>query len=158
MKLQIERPYFEAMVSSFPGLASLKDQLRFGDRVEVAFGQLTEAELGFLKELYSQAGPDMQVRSAQIVTLQRAFSAESIRFAATDLESLLPAIARYLVADAIRGWMFTASVASRPLPYVITRLDYTPPSNDETGRVFVELKANAKGVITSTTLRISAGD
>ncbi len=54
--------------------------------------------------------------------------------------------------------MFTASVASRPLPYVVTRLDYTPPSNDETGRLFVELKANAKGAITSTTLRVSAGD
>ena len=59
MKLQIERPYFEAMVTSFPGLASLREQLRFGDKVEVAFSQLSEAELGYLKELYSQAGPDM---------------------------------------------------------------------------------------------------
>jgi ATPase family protein associated with various cellular activities (AAA) len=158
MKLQIERPYFEAMVTSFPGLASLREQLRFGDRVEVAFGQLSDAELGYLRELYSQAGPDMQVRSAQIVTLQRAFSEQSVRFTAADLESVLPAIARYLVSDAIRGWMFTASVASRPLPYVVTRLDYTPPSNDETGRVFIELKANAKGAITSTTLRIAASD
>src|SRR6266700_34440 len=158
MKLQIERPYFEAMATNFPGLAALGEQLRFGDRVEVAFGQLSEAELGYLKELYSEAGPDMQVRSAQIVTLQRAFSEQSVRFTATDLESVLPAIARYLVSDAIRGWMFTASVASRPLPYVVTRLDYTPPSNDETGRVFIELKANAKGAITSTTLRIAASD
>lgn len=59
------------MVASFPGLASLREQLRFGDRVEVAFGQLSDVELGYLKELYSQAGSDMQVRSAQIVTLQR---------------------------------------------------------------------------------------
>jgi ATPase family associated with various cellular activities (AAA) len=158
MKLQIERPYFEAMVTSFPALASLREQLRFGDRVEVALGQLSDAELGFLEKLYRQAGPDMQVRSAQIVTLQRAFSQKGVRFTAADLESVLPAIARYLTHDAIRGWMFTASAASRPLPYVVTRLDYTPPSNDETGRVFIELKANAKGAITSTTLRISAGD
>ena len=100
----------------------------------------------------------MQVRSAQIVTLQRAFREQSARFTAVDLESLLPAIARYLVADAIRGWMFTVSVASQPLSYVVTRLDFTPPSNDETGRVFIELKANAKSVIASTTLRISATD
>ena len=46
---------------------------------------------------------------------------------------------------------------SRP-GYAVTRLDYTPPSNDETGRVFIELKANAKGAIPSTTLRISAAD
>ena len=45
MKLQIERPYFEAMVTSFPGLASLREQLRFGDRVEVAFGQLRKPNL-----------------------------------------------------------------------------------------------------------------
>ncbi|MFX5464901.1 AAA family ATPase, partial [Acinetobacter baumannii] len=64
----------------------------------------------------------------------------------------------YLIADAIRGWMFTANVASRPLPYVVTRLDYTAPSNDESGRVFIELKANAKGSITTATLRMSAGD
>ncbi len=158
MKLQIERPYFEAMATSFPALASLREQLRFGDRVEVGFGQLSDAELEFLQQLYNRAGPDMQARSAQILTLQRAFRNEGIRFTAADLESLLPAIARYLVADAIRGWMFTATAASRPLPYVVTRLDYTPPSNDETGRVFIELKANAKGVIASTTLRIAATD
>ncbi len=158
MKLQIERPFLEAMVASFPALAPLQDQLRFGDKAEVAFAALSEAELNHLLDLYRAAGPHMQTRSAQIATLQRAFSDKSVRFAAQDLEQVLPAMARYLVADAIQGWMFTASVASRPLPYVVTRLDYTPPSNDETGRLFVELKANAKGAITSTTLRISGGD
>jgi hypothetical protein len=158
MKLHIERPYIEAMVASFPGLTSLKEQLRFGDRVEVAFGQLSDTELDFLQDLYREAGPEMQVRSAQIATLQRAFREDSTRFTATDLEAVLPAIARYLVAAAIRGWMFTASAASRPLPYVVTRLDYTPPSNDETGRVFIELKANAKAALASTSLRISASD
>ncbi len=158
VKLQIERPYIEAMVASFPGLAPLREQLRFSDKVEVAFGQLSGAELGFLQDLYRRAGPDMNIRSAQIATLQRALSDNSARFGATDLEQLLPAVARYLVAGAIRGWMFTASAATRPLPYVVTRLDYTPPSNGETGRVFIELKANAKGAIAATTLRISAPD
>lgn len=158
MKLQIERPYIEAMVASFPDLAPLKEQLRFGNKVEVAFSQLTDSALDFLQELYRRSGPEMQVRSAQIATLQRAFSDRGMRFAENDLEQVLPAIARYLISGAIRGWMFTASAASRPLPYVVTRLDYTPPSNDETGRVFIELKANAKGAITTTTLRISAGD
>jgi len=158
MKLQIERPYIEAMVTSFPALAPLTEQLRFGDKVEVTFDQLSDVELDFLQGLYRRAGPDMQVRVAQIATLQRAFSQTAQRFAADDLEQVLPAIARYLTEGAIRGWMFIASAASRPLPYVVTRLDYTPPSNDETGRVYIELKANAKGAITATTLRISAGD
>jgi len=158
MKLQIERPYVEAMAASFPDLEPLKEQLRFGDKVEVAFSQLPSAALTFLQELYRQAGPEMHTRSAQLATLQRALSDEGTRFTAEGLESVLPAITRYLISGAIRGWMFTASAASRPLPYVVTRLDYTPPSNDETGRVFIELKANAKGSITTTTLRISAGD
>ncbi|HEY8334560.1 MAG TPA: ATP-binding protein [Tardiphaga sp.] len=158
MKLQIERPFIEAMVTIFPGLASLREQLRFGDRAEVSFGQLSAAELDFLQDLYRQAGPEMRVRSAQIATLQRAFCDGGVRFTAQDLEQVLPAIARFLAADALRGWMFTASTASRPLPYVVSRLDYTPPSNDETGRVFIELKANAKATITTTTLRISATD
>ena len=158
MKLQIERPYVESMVAAFPDLAPLKEQLRFGEKVEVPFHQLSNAELTFLLDLYRDAGPKMQASFAYISTLRRAFDDKGVTFAAEDLESVLPAIARYLVADAIRGWMFTANVATRPLPYAVTRLDYTPPSNDETGRVFIELKANAKGAIPSTTLRISAAD
>ncbi len=158
MKLQIERPYVETMIAAFPGLSPLKEQLRFGDKVEVPFHQLSSEELSFLQNLYRDAGPKMQASFAYISTLQRTFSDKGVTFTADDLESMLPAIARYLVTDAIRGWMFTASAASRLLPYAITRLDYTPPSNDETGRVFVELKANAKGVMTSVTLRISASD
>ncbi|MGB8364076.1 MAG: AAA family ATPase [Rhizomicrobium sp.] len=158
MKLQIERPYIEAMAAEFPDLVPFKEQLRFGDRVEVGFSQLSNKELTFLKELYREAGPHMHTRSAQIATLQRALNDKGARFSAEGLEKIVPAIARYLTTDAIRGWMFTAGVASRPLPYVVTRLDYTPPANDETGRVFIELKANAKGAITTATLRISAGD
>ncbi|MGJ4964811.1 ATP-binding protein [Bradyrhizobium sp. HKCCYLRH3061] len=158
MKLQIERPTIEEMAAAFPHLASLKEQLRFGDRVEVDVAQLATAELDFLRDSYQKAGPEWHARAAQIATLQRAFADSGARFAEHELESVLPAIARYLISGAIRGWMFTANVASRPLPYVVTRLDYTAPSNDEAGRVFIELKANAKGAITTSTLRISAGD
>jgi len=40
----------------------------------------------------------------------------------------------------------------------VTRLDYTPQSNDETGKVYIELKANAKAALANVTLRISAAD
>ena len=50
------------------------------------------------------------------------------------------------------------TIAGRPLPYVVARLDYTPPSNDETGRIFVELKANSKGDLATLQVRISAGE
>lgn len=158
MKLQIERPFIEALAGAFPRLAPLKEQLRFGDKVEADFAQLATAEVEFLRASYQNAGPDFHARAAHLATLQRALADTGTRFAEGELEAVLPALARYLIADAIRGWMFTANAASRPLPYVVTRLDYTAPSNDESGRVFIELKANAKGSITTATLRISAGD
>ncbi|CAL1239773.1 ATP-binding protein [Candidatus Methylocalor cossyra] len=158
MKLQIERPYFEALAERFPNLAPLKEQLRFGTRVEVPFRRLSRDELACLGELYRQAGPELQTKAAQIATLQKALTDDGVRFAAEDLEMVLPAIARFLLTDGLRGWLFTAQATGRPLPYVITRLDYTPASNDEIGKVFIELKANAKGAIASQTLRISASD
>jgi hypothetical protein len=158
MKIEIERLYIEAMVTEFPGLAALKEQLRFGNKVEVGFSQLSAAELNFLGSLYQQAGPEMQVRAAQLSTLQRALCGDGARFSATELESVLPAIIRYLVTDALRGWLFTANVTVKPLPYVISRLDFTPDSNDESGKVFIELKANAKGTLATSTIRISASD
>jgi hypothetical protein len=158
MKLQIERDTLEALVERFPGRAGLADQLRFGDVAEVALGQLQACELDFLVERYRAGGPRLQARAAEIVTLRRALDSAGVRFTAADLEGLLPALARYLISGAIHGWLFAISVANLPLPYLVTRIDYTPPSNDETGRVFIELKANAKAAIASTTLRIAATD
>ncbi len=158
MKIEIERPYIEGMATEFPGLAALNEQLRFGNKVEVAFNQLSTEELDFLGSLYLQAGPDMQVRAAQLSTLQRALCSDGMKFSAAELESVLPAIVHYMVTDAIRGWLFTANVTVKPLPYVISRIDYTPDSNDESGKVFIELKANAKGTLASSTIRISASD
>ena len=158
MKIQIERPYVEAMIVAFPQLAGWQDQLRFGDKVEVGFHQLSDVEIGFLGNLYRQGGPDMQARAAQLATLQQALNDNGTRFAAAELEMVVPAIARFLMSGAIRGWLFTANVTSKSLPYLVTRLDFTPPSNDETGKVFIDLKANAKGTIAPVTIRISESD
>jgi hypothetical protein len=159
MNLQIERRYVDALTASFPDLVeSFQEQLRFGDKVEVSFSQLSNEQLDFIQDLYGKAGPEMQVRAAQIATVREAIGGQGRRFVAGELEQVVPAIANYLIGNAIRGWMFTASVASRPLPYVVTRLDFTPPTNDETGKIFIELKANAKGSITTAGLRISEGD
>jgi hypothetical protein len=158
MKLQIERPYVEAIVDEFPALAMLMEQLRFGNHIEIAVSQLAKPELDFLVGLYQLAGPEMHGRAAQLLTLQRALNDDGVRFNAEDLEAIVPAIARYLLVDAIRGWLFNVNAAGKPLAYVVTRLDYTPQSNDETGKVYIELKANAKAALANVTLRISAAD
>jgi len=144
MKLQIAQPYVEAMVDEFPALAVLKEQLRFGNSIEIPVGRLASNELEFLVGLYRLAGPSMHGRAAQLLTLQRALHDEGHVFQADDLEAVLPAIARYLLAGAIRGWLFHVNVAGKPLAYVVARLDYTPSTNDDTGKVFLELKAHAK--------------
>ncbi|MBU3889318.1 AAA family ATPase [Methylosinus sporium] len=158
MNIQIERQYVEALMARFPARAGLAEQLRFSDRVEIDFAHLSDEELTFLEELYRAAGPDMRARAAQLATLRDALKAGGKRFEANELEQVLPAMVRYLTADAIRGWLFTASVASKPLPYVITRFDYVPASNDEAGKVMIELKSNAKGVLTTNAIRIMAAE
>ena len=158
MKLQIERPYVDAMLEQFPALTALKEQLRFGNRAEVGIKQLSHTELAFLINLYQQAGPDMQARAAQIATLQKAMNDEGPRFSADDLEKLLPAIAEYLVTDAQRGWLFRANAAAKPIAYVITRLDFTPPGEEEAGRILLELKANSRGKIAIESLVIRSKD
>ena len=62
MNLQIERRYVDALMASFPDLVeSFTEQLRFGDKVEVSFSQLSNEQLDFLQDLYGKAGPEMQV-------------------------------------------------------------------------------------------------
>jgi ATPase family associated with various cellular activities (AAA) len=158
MKLHIARPYVEALATDFPELESLKAQLLFGDRVEIPFQQLSNAQVDRLHELYSEAGEPMRNARAQIVTLRRAFDGQGTRFAPDDLEALVPAIATFLTEGAERGWLFTINAGARPLPFVVARIDYTPPSNDETGRIFVELKANSRGELTTLQIRILGGE
>ncbi len=138
MKIRIEHSYVEAMVREFPDLAALQDQLRFGNRVEVHYTRLSQPQLSYLGNLYQAAGPALRGQLAQLATLQQAINDDGIRFAQGGLEQAVPAIARFLARDALRGWLFAANIAGKPLPYVVTRLDFTPPSNDESGKVFLE--------------------
>ena len=158
MKLQIERQHIVAMIAAFPHLAFVEEQLRFGNRVELSFSQLSGQELDFLKALYAEGSQELRARGAQIATLQKAFAEGGKRFTPEELEMAVPAIASYLSEGAARGWVFSASITGKPLAYVVTRLDFTPPSEEETGKIFVELKANAKARMATATIRISGPD
>ena len=81
MKLEIEQPHFEALLAAYPVLAPLKDQLRFGSRVEVEFSALPLEVVVTLEDIYRLAGPSLQTRLAQISTLKTALSGEGERFA-----------------------------------------------------------------------------
>ena len=158
MKLQIERQHIEALLQGFPRLDFVREQLRFGNKVELSFSQLTDEELAFLEDLYSKDGPELRARAAQIATLRQALSEGGKRFEPEELEMAVPAIARYLAENASRGWMFSAAITGKPLAYVVTRLDFTPPSEEETGKIFLELKANARARMATATVRITGPD
>jgi hypothetical protein len=145
-------------VEHFPDLDPLRAQLRFGERAEVPVAQLSEAQCDFLGALYRREGPDYRVRAAQLATLRGALGNGGKRYEAGDVEQFLADLVRYLLADCLRGWLFSADISRRPLPYVATRLDYTPTTNEESGKIFVELKANAKGTLVTNTFRVMAKD
>lgn len=158
MKLQIERSHVEAMVAKFPELCALTEQLKFGNRADVPFHHLSTQHLGYLESLYAAVGERMQGQVAQLATLRQALSYEGTRFEEGQLEQLLPAIAEFLTHNAIKGWLFKANNAGKPLAYVVTRIDFTPPGEEESGRILLDLKANSLAKITTVALIIRERD
>tara|TARA_R110001592_G_scaffold231766_6_gene488929 strand:+ start:232 stop:1941 length:1710 start_codon:yes stop_codon:yes gene_type:complete len=158
MKLNIHRIYVEALVERFPTLSFLAEQLRFGHRAEVPFVQLTVDQLGFLSELYAEAGPAMAGQAAQLATLKQAMATEGERFESGNLELLVAAITEYLLQNVINGWLFRVVTSGKPIAYLVTRIDFTPPGEEETGRIMLELKANAMAKISTENLIIRERD
>ncbi|WP_234085730.1 ATP-binding protein [Azonexus sp. R2A61] len=158
MKLSIDRRHIEPMMLAFPRLVYLREQLRFGNRVEIPFNQIEPAELDLLLDRYRAADRELRAQAAQIETLRNALAFTGKRFEPEELEMAVPAIARYLAEDAERGWVFSAAVTGKPLAWVVARLDYTPPSEEESGKIYVELKANSRAKMAVHTLRISGPD
>lgn len=158
MKLLIDRAHLDVLVRDFPRLEPLREQLRFGNTAEASLQQLEKAELEGLIDLYRRGSPEARVRAAQLTSLRSALDEPGVRFRADELEEVLPALVRYLVHEPQRGWLFSANIGTRPLPYVVTRLDFTPASSEETGKIFVELKANAKGATITQQVRFTSAD
>ena len=158
MRFQLEKEFAKSLATEFPRLGSLLDQLQFGPRVEIDAGQLAFDERAFLIERLRVAGPAQAEKLRLLNSVHHILAENQKLFMADELEGLIPAIVRYLAEPMGRGWLFNIQITSRPMPYVVTRLDYTPTSNDEAGRIFLELKANAKGSVATLTLRIMASD
>ena len=158
MKFVIDKSFVDALVAEFDELAFLAEQLRFGNRAEVLFQQLAQEHVEHLHLLYQAAGEPMKSRAALVATLLEAMSHQSSAYEAGQLEDLVPDLISYLSINAVRGWLFRVNEAGKPLPFVVTRLDYTPPGEEESGRVLIELKANAMAKVTTKTLTFTERD
>ena len=158
MKLQIEHGYVEALVNAFPDLHYLQEQLKFGNKAEVPFQQLSAPQLGLLQTLYETAGTQMQGRAAQLATLQRVVNDDGKRYQAGELERLVPDFTAFLLKDGIRGWLFKANTSGKPMAYLVARIDYTPPGEEEAGRILLDLKTNSMAKIATATIMIRERD
>lgn len=158
MNLQIDKVHVDALVDQFPDLTGLKDQLKLGSRAEVPFYNFTAEQLRFLRERYEAAGTRMAGRAAQLATFEAAVNDSGRRYTEDDLERVLPDLMAFLLEDAIRGWLFRANPAGKPTAYLVARLDFTPPGEEESGRLLIELKANAMGKVGITQVIIRARD
>lgn len=158
MRLHLDQELAQALAHQFPRLNGVLEQLKFGPRVEIDALQLTAEERAFLIRTMNTYGPSQAEKARFLDAMNEVLSQVVKPLEPEDLETLVPEIVRYLSKPGGRGWLFNTQLASRPMPYVVTRLDYAPASNDEAGRVFLELKANAKGSIATHTLRIMASD
>lgn len=158
MRLLIDRLFTEALVSEFPDLTILNEQLKFGPRAELSYEQLSVDQLSYLHKLYDQAGPHKAGHAAQISTLLRAVQHEGERFGEGDLEKLVSAVAEFLIKDGICGWLFKSNQSGKPIAYLVSRIDFTPPGEEETGRILLELKANSMGKLSSISVMIPERD
>lgn len=157
MKIALERSQVQALAEAFPRLGMLQDQLKFSHRLEIPWQQLQLKELAFLGDLYSRQGS--VGRHHQLQGLLAALQDEGPRFGPEDdLEQLLPVLAHYLMQDARRGWLFATNAQGRPAAWVVTRLDYVSASNEEMGKVMIEMKALLRAGIASWTVRITGPD
>ncbi|MEE2731032.1 MAG: ATP-binding protein [Pseudomonadota bacterium] len=158
MKLYIDKPYLEPLVKRFPDLDSLLEQLKFGHRVETSFNRFTLDQLDFLAQLYLDSADSKPGYAAQLQTLTQALRLRLAPFGEGQLESLLPALVDYLLTDGLRGWLFKANGEGKPIPYLVARIDFTPPGEEEAGRILLELKANAMAKLQSISLMILERD
>ena len=158
MKLMVEKRFVEAMVQHYPDMSLYCEQLKFGNRAEISSDNLSGQQLGTLCELYKGAGAAMRGRAAQIATLQQALNEELQVYQEGELEQLVSGITEYLLQDAVHGWLFQANTTGKPIAFLVSRIDYTPAGEEETGRILIELQANAMAKITTQNLIIRERD
>ncbi len=147
MKLTIDKAVAHDFVSQRPLHQALLSQLRFSNRVEIGLDGLDADDLACLYRLFAAQQGDTHQQTVQLATLARIMAEPGETYLAEDLSKVPPAMARYFIDGAERGWLFRLNPSGRPYPYLITRLDYTPPGDEEAGRIILELKANSCGKV-----------
>ncbi|THF58662.1 AAA family ATPase [Pseudothauera rhizosphaerae] len=156
MKLRIEREPAEAMRRRFPAWEGHCEQLRIASRVDVPLEMLDAEQFDALLGLY-RGRPGAEARVAVFEALAPVFDPDGERFGETDMERMIPALVAWL-ARGERGWLFRVDEGGTLKPYVVSRIDYTPPASEERARMVLDLKANSCGKVVHTNVFIGERD
>jgi len=157
VKLQIERAVAARLFERCPELSFWEEQLKLASRVEIPFQAFSYEQLGVLIDLYQQQ-PGGRGKQAQLQALRDACAQPDLPQADEDLEQLLPELIQYLSQNAERGWLFRLEGSGTLLPWVVSRIDYTPAGSEEQARIVIDLKANSRGKLMNHQLLISERD
>ncbi|MEM0910549.1 MAG: AAA family ATPase [Pseudomonadota bacterium] len=158
MKMVVGGNYINELAVKFPELSHLQKQLKFGQRAEVSLQSLTSDQLAHLRQLYEKDENSTALQTSQIAAVYDVFVATETKFEEGQLEHVFLALANLLVNDCINGWLYKFNSAGRPLPYLVSRIDFTPPNDDETGKIFLDIKANTMAKVDTVTLLITERD
>jgi len=150
--------HIRELTTKFPELAHLQKQLKFGKRAEVSLQSLSTAQLQHLSQLYEQDDKSTPLQTGQITAIYNAIAASDVKFDEGQLEDVFLSLAEFLFENCINGWLYKFNTAGRPLPYLISRIDFTPPSEDETGKIFLDLTANTMARVDTVTVLITERD
>ena len=158
MKFVLDKSFVDGLITEFTELSFLADQLRFGQRAEVLYEQLAREHIAHLYQLYVSAGQQHSSQAALVSTLLQASDHQGRTFSDGELEFLLPEIVAYLAEGTEKGWLFKMNSEGKALPWLLTRIDYTPAGEEESGRILLELKANAMAKVATQSVIILQRD
>ena len=145
-KVQIDRIAAQEMISAFPSMRIYEDHLKISNRIEVPYDALTAEQIDALTALYRSRG-EKPARIALLDALKAtlALKAESAAYEAGQFESFLTDLIDYVSQGMARGWLFRLDASGVLKPFVVSRIDFTPSSGEDSARLIMELKANSCG-------------
>lgn len=153
MNLKLERHIAQDLFVNHPDLRCWENQLKLSSRVEIPFSAFDVQHLNTLVDLYQDSSPG---KSALLLSLQKSRGSLEIDF--ENLEQLLPLFIDYLLTNSHYGWLFRLDGAGSLLPYVVSRIDFTPAGQEEQARILIELKANSQGKLATAQILITERD
>ncbi|OSM08457.1 putative ATPase [Magnetofaba australis IT-1] len=112
----------------------------------IPYEALSAAHLDALINLHSAVATEEGKRQAALLDAYRLTLSQDLpRYEMGQFEQLIPDLIDYVSNGVARGWLFKLDASSTLRPYVVGRIDFTPPGGDDSARLVMEVRANSCG-------------